>query len=480
MPETSILFQPVRDYCRRDVVTCRADETVADAARVMSARNISSLVVNREGAAVGIITDRDLRNKVVARDGDGSAMAVSAIMNTPLISLSADEFLFEALYLMSKHGIHRVAVLDRDGGIFGIITDSDILRLQSKSPQQLLRQIEEAGTLDDLRELHGKVRELVIHLVTTGAAIPDLVRLIAHLNDRILVRLITLLRSGERYRSLTEHFSFVVLGSEGRREQTLATDQDNAIIYSDDLDEESRRDLAAFADELIAGLIDIGVPPCPGGIMAKNPEWHRSLLDWREVLRKWLATPTPEHILTGSMFFDLRTLHGDPALEKQLKSHVLHLLQVEPMFLRYAAANVNRFKVPLGWLGRIKVERKEDHRGLLDLKKAGIFALTEGVKVLALEEGVIDGGTRGRVAALVKGGVLTQDKADDLLGCYDTLVTFRLRCQIKALQEGRKSDNYVNPQALTRTEKGQLRLALEGVRDFQEFISMRFGLALMR
>ena len=480
MPETSILFQPVREYCRRDVVTCRADETVAVAARVMSERNISSLVVTRAGAAVGIVTDRDLRNKVVARDADGTALPVSAIMNAPLIAVGAGEFLFEALYLMSKHGIHRVAVLDGDGGLFGIITDSDILRLQSKSPQQLLRQIEEAGSLDELRELHVRVRDLVIHLVTGGAAIADLVRLIAHLNDRILVRLITLVRSGERFRDLGERFAFVVLGSEGRREQTLATDQDNALIYSDNLGEDERRELTAFADELIASLIDIGVPPCPGGIMAKNPEWHRSLGDWRDVLRKWLATPTPEHILTGSMFFDLRTLHGDTELERQLKCHVLHLLQVEPMFLRYAAANVNRFKVPLGWLGRIKVERTGNHRGLLDLKKAGIFALTEGVKVLALEEGVIDGGTRERVEALVRGGVLTQDKADDLLGCYDTLVTFRLRCQIKALQEGRKADNYINPQTLTRTEKGQLRLALEGVRDFQAFISMRFGLALMR
>jgi CBS domain-containing protein len=269
MPETTILFQPVGSFCSRDVVTCDADESLVAVAAVMRSRNISSVVVKDGGIPTGIVTDRDLRNKVVARGVDPTTLTARDIMNAPLITVDEQEFLFEALYLMSKHAIHRVCVLDAERHLVGIITDSDILKLQARSPQQLIRGIEEAATIEDLRPLHKRVQELVVHLVGAGASTPDLVRMIAHLNDRILIRLITLLRTS-RYPDLTERFAFIVLGSEGRREQTLSTDQDNAIVYADDLSAGELARLEAFSAELIDNLIAIGVPPCPGGIMASS------------------------------------------------------------------------------------------------------------------------------------------------------------------------------------------------------------------
>jgi CBS domain-containing protein len=479
MPETTILFQPVGNFCSREVVTCTANEPLVEVAAVMRSRNISSVVVVKGALPTGIITDRDLRNKVVARGIDPSSLNVRDIMNAPLISIGEEEFVFEALYLMSKHGIHRVGVLNAEKRLIGIITDSDILRLQARSPQQLIRNIEEAATVEDLRTLHKRVQELVVHLVGVGATTPDLVRLIAHLNDRILIRLITLLRSAG-YPDLTGRFAFVVLGSEGRCEQTLATDQDNAIIHADDLNPDELKRLEEFANELIDNLIAIGIPACPGGIMAKNAQWRRSLDDWTEVLDHWLANPVSDNILNGSMFFDLRTLFGDPAMEQALKEHIIAYLQIEPMFLRYAAANVLRFKTPLGMFGRIKVEKAGEHRGLLDLKKAGIFALTEGIKVLALEAGVMGGGTRERLSALVDAGVFNRSRADDLETSFNTLVYFRLRCQVTAVRAGREPSNFIDLQRLSRTEKGRLKLALEGVGTFQEFLNLRFSLDLLR
>lgn len=479
MPEANTLFLPVGNFCRREVVTCPADSPLVAAAAEMRAHNISSVVVSDGTAPLGIVTDRDLRNKVVAHGLDPAGLLVRDVMSSPLITVSSNEFLFEALYTMSKHSIHRVGVVDDAGCLVGVITDSDILRLQSRSPQQLVREIEEAGSLDELKTLHDRVEGLVAHLVGTGTSARDLVRLIAHLNDRILIRLITLLHTG-RFADLPAGFAFVVLGSEGRREQTLTTDQDNAIIYADDLSAAEIQKLEEFSRELIDGLIAIGVPACPGGIMAKNPEWRRSLADWKVALEQWLGTPKSEHILTGSMFFDLRTLYGDPSFERALKSHIAFRLQVEPMFLRYAAANVLRFHTPLNWFGRFRVEREGERRGQLDIKKAGIFALTEGVKVLALQAGVLDGGTCERLNGLVAAGVFDQTRADDLETTFNTLVHFRLRGQVNAIRAGATPTNYIDLQQFSRMEKGRLKLALEGVDTFQEFLSLRFSLEMLR
>jgi len=479
MAEENVFFLPVREVCRRQVTTCAPDAPLVTVAATMREQNISSVVVCVEGAPVGIFTDRDLRNKVVAAAADPCTLVVRQVMNAPLVTVGEEEFLFEALYRMSQHGIHRVVVVDAQGRLAGIVTDSDILRLQRRSPHQLVRQIEEAQDTAELASLHGRVQGLVGHLLGTGVRTRDLVRLIAHLNDRIVLRLIALLRVG-RFASLPEHFAFVVLGSEGRQEQTLTTDQDNAIVFADDLDPAEVAELAAFSAELTAGLIAIGVPACPGGIMARNEAWRRSESGWTEALEHWLVTPTPENILKGSMFFDLRTLCGSPGLERTLKARLAEHLRRDTAFLMHAAANVLRFKPPLGWFGRIRAEQHGELGGCLDVKKAGIFAITEGVKVLALESGILDGGTRERMQALVAAGVLEGGAAEDLGAAFDFLVYLRLRGQVEAIRAGREPSNFIPLDQLNRMERGRLRLALEGVKSFQGFLHRHFRLDPLR
>lgn len=479
MAEEGVFFLPVKDFCRRQVVTCSPDDRLVAAAATMRELNISSVVVCADGAPIGVVTDRDLRNKVVSRGEDPRSLAVRQVMQAPLITVGEEDFLFEALYRMSRHGIHRVGVVDAEGRLTGIVTDSDILRLQTRSPQQMVREIEEARSLEELKELQARVQNLVVHLAGTGVATRDLVRLISHLNDRILLRLIALLRA-ERFADLTERFAFVVLGSEGRREQTLTTDQDNAIVYADDLTAAEVQRLEAFSRELIDALIAVGVPECPGGIMARNEAWRRSLAGWTEVLDHWFANATSENILNVSMFSDLRTIYGDLSLEQALKARVAGRLRRDPAFLMRMAGNVLRFAPPLGWFGRIKVEKKGEQRGLLDVKKAGIFAITEGVKVLALEAGAMDGGTRERMHLLVAARVLDREQAEDLEASYNFLVVLRLRAQEEAIRDGRKPTNHLALEQLNRMEKGRLRLALEGVGSFQDFLKRRFQLDLVR
>lgn len=477
MDDLNVLFQPVGSHCRRQVATCSPGDALVAAVAVMAERNISSLVVCSGGAPTAILTDRDLRNKVVARGLNPGDLKVQEIMKSPLITIGEGEFLFEALHRISRHGIHRLVVTDDAGQLAGIITDSDILRVQSRSPQQLLRQIDEAQGVDELKQLHQRVQGLIEHLVGTGVPIRELVRFIALLNDRILVRLIELVRS-QGFQNLTDRFAFLVLGSEGRGEQTLTTDQDNALVYADDLAPAEISRLEEFSKALIDGVIAIGIPPCPGGIMASTPQWRHSLKDWRGLLNSWFGTPTPENILKISMFSDMRTLYGDPTLEQHLREHVSGRLVGDEAFLGHMTGNLLHFAVPLGWFGRIKTETGE-HKGRLDLKKAGIFAVTEGAKILSLSTGLQERNTRERLEALQKAGVLSDSEAGDVTAVYDTLVHFRLRTQVEALREGREPDNRIALQGLNRMEQGRLRVALEGVRSFQGFLQRRFRLGQM-
>lgn len=474
MPDLNALFLTVGNYCRREVITCTTSDLLTDAAATMQCRNISSLVVCRSGNPVGILTDRDLRNKVVARGIDPGTLTVADVMNSPLITIAEDDYLFEALHRLSRNRIHRLVVTGPSGELAGIITDSDVLRVQTYSPQQLVREIEEAPTVEDLKGLHQRVQGLVQHLIGTGVHIQDLVRLIAHLNDRVVIRLIDLLRAG-RFAGLTERCSFLVLGSEGRGEQTLTTDQDNALVYADDLADGDIRQLEKFSTHLIDSLIAIGVPSCPGGTMAKNEQWRRSLSQWRTVLDQWFSTPTPEHIINLSMFSDLRMLSGEHSLEFELKKHVTGRLQGNEMYLGHMVANLLRFAVPLGWFGKIKTEKGE-HAGQIDLKRAGIFTITEGAKILALAHGVQETGTAQRIERLSEQGVLTQNEADDLTASFYALVHFRLRTQVDAMSAGREPDNRIRLTELNRMEQERLKTALEGVSSFQRDMGRRYRL----
>jgi len=479
MAEEGHFFRPVRDFCSREVVTCAPDDALVAVVQTMRKKNISSVVVCENKLPTGIMTDRDLRNKVVARGADPATVAIRQIMNSPLTVIDESAALYEALYLMSRQNIHRLVVVDGKGRLTGIITDSDIIRLQSHSPHQLVLDIERAGSVAEVKAVFSRIQGLVLHLTAAGTNTRDMVRMIAHLNDQILLRLIHLLRGG-RFADLPEPFAVVVLGSEGRGEQTLLTDQDNALVYGDDLGPEDVHKLEEFSQELIGSLIAIGVPPCPGGIMANNKEWRRSLGKWREQINRWLQTPTPSHVLSCGTFVDIRTIYGDPSFEQQLKHQVYKHVQRDELFLMRMVENTLRFAPPIGWFGRIKGEKNGEHSGMLEIKKAGIFAISEGVKALAIQTGKLKGSTHQRLEMLVKDKVLHKKLADNIAESFDFLVLMRLRGQVEAVREGRKPDNYIPLEHLSMMELGRLQIALKGVETFQEFIKGHFKLHLLR
>lgn len=473
-------FRPVRDIYQRNVVTCLPQDGLVPVVGIMRERNISSVVVCTEnGEPIGIITDRDLRNKVVPSGRDPASFRVQDIMNSPLTTIQEQDVLYEALYRMSSQNIHRLVVVNDKGALIGIITDTDILRMQSHSPHQLVRDIEKASSLEALKKQHGLIQDLVLHLSGTNTSIKELSRLIAHLNDQVLLRLFSLLLK-DGAGDLPGNFAFVVMGSEGRGEQTLSTDQDNAIVFADDMSATDQAHLEAFSKLLIDELIGLGVPPCPGGIMARNPQWRRSLGEWKKEVDRWLTTPSPENIPNASMFADIRTLYGDGSFERQLKEHIYKRVGENKLFLMRMAENMLRFPPPLSWRGRIRTGIQGAGPGEVDLKKAGIFAITDGIKALAIEARMLEGSTHQRLHNLTEAGVLERDHAKDLCESYEFLVLMRLRGQVRAIEKNEKSGNNIVLDELSQMEQGRLRMAFEDVARFQRFIGQHFSVNLLR
>lgn len=480
MSEETTFFLPVKEYCHRGLITCRLKDTVKAAAELMRNKEISSLIVCDDlGQPVGIMTDRDLRSKVVADGLQPEHIEVRDVMTSPVISVNENDTLFEVLYQMSHHRIHRVGVVDDRNTLVGLINESDIIRLQNRSPQRLLRAIDESQAVADLKMVYQETEQLIVFLSRNGVRTRELVRLISLFNDQIADKLIGLLKESH-FPDMGTKSTFLVLGSEGRQEQTLKTDQDNAIIIADDASEAEVQDIERFSHMLIDALIEIGVPECPGGIMAKNDFWRRKLSDWKDAVDSWIASPSGENILNFSMFSDMRSLCGDCKLAAQLRAHIVQRAEENTIFLARMAANVCLFPPPLGMFGRIKTEKVPPHNGKVDLKKAGIFALTEGVKTLALKVGVLEGSTYDKLQVLLEKGILSQSQVDDIEASFNLLTFLRLRGQVNSAAAGQDVTNHINPYSLDRVEKGRFKLALEVVRSFQGMLNQHFQLDMLR
>lgn len=335
----------------------------------------------------------------------------------------------------------------------------------SPIPYDLQREIGAAGSIGQLRGISLRMPDMVRGALSAGSDIKSVVQLISSFNDAVTLRLIALLDSAQGCR-LSKGATYLVLGSEGRGEQTLRTDQDNAIVYNDDLSPEELCTVHSFAARLVDALEEIGVPRCPGNIMASSPKWCHSISGWKQLLDQWIATPTPEHILNFGMFQDLRALHGAETPATVLREHIRATTRSHALFFPNMACHVVRFPAPFTLFGRIRSEQHEEHKGLVDLKKAGIFAVTTGASLLALEIGIIGGDTWSKLERLGQQGFFSGDDLEVIVKSFSYLVQLRLQQQLKELYTGCKPSNCVDPQLMTYREHEQFRQALKGINTF--------------
>jgi len=342
-------------------------------------------------------------------------------------------------------------------------------------PHGISQEIAAADTIEQLRSLGGKLLDIVQSALDSNADIKGIVQLISQLNDAITLRLIALLENKEDIR-LPEGATYLALGSEGRGEQTLRTDQDSAIVYLDDLSADELRETERFANRIVDALEEIGVPRCPGNIMASNPKLRLSLTEWERLIDEWIAIPTPENMLKFGIFQDLRPLYGDESLGDRLREHIRATAPGSCLFFPNMATHAVRFPSPLTFFGRIRVEKRGEYKGKIDIKKAGIFAITLGVSLLALEAGIIGGTTWDKLDILRKLKVLTPGDTNTIEKAFTFLVRLRLQIQMRELSARGRSSNYVDPKLMSDSERYQFRQALNGVTGFLRIMNNHYQL----
>jgi CBS domain-containing protein len=332
-------------------------------------------------------------------------------------------------------------------------------------PMKMQQEIEAADSTGRLRALGQRMPEMVWEAYDSGSSTKDIVQQISCFNDAVARRLIAILECTEGIR-LPEGATFLVLGSEGRGEQTLRTDQDNAIVYRDDLPAAGIESVKRFATRVVDALDEIGVPRCRGNIMASTPQWCHSVTEWKDLTDLWINDPSPEHILNFGMFQDLRPLHGDEQCVMQLRDHICRAVQCHVCFFPNMASHVVRFPSPFTIFGSIRSEHLDIDCDLVDLKKAGIFAITSGATLLALEFGIIGGNTWSKLELLGEAGFFSAGDLATIEKAYTSLIELRLKQQLRQLAAGQEPTNSINLQKMTDDEYDRFRHALKGVDAF--------------
>lgn len=473
-PQGNALFAtPLADIASRPPQMVPATASIRAAAQAMAAKRISSLLIGTPDALQGIVTDRDLRNRVLAA-GLAPDGPVADIMTPAPIGLDGGADAFAALLLMLDRRIHHLPVLAA-GRVLGVVTSRDLLALQTEHPLYLIREIGLAADLPALTAIVRRLPDLAARLLSAGADGAGLPKVLTALNDALARRLLELAR--ERLGPPPAAFAWLGFGSQARAEQTLYTDQDNGLVVADGADPNDRW-FVELAQFVCAGLDACGQRFCDGGIMASNPAWRMELAGWRRQFRAWVARPEPEALLSASIFFDLRPIAGDAGLGRALLDSLAAIGPHDALFLGILARQALQHEVPLGLFRRFVVERDGAHRDRLDLKRAGLLALTELVRVRALAAGLAaTAGTRDRLAALAAAGRMARADAEALGHAFDLFSRLRLVHQLHQVRAGEAADNWIDPDALPGPDRAALRDAFGLVRSAQAGLAAEFGIA---
>jgi CBS domain-containing protein len=450
----------VKDATIRRAVVFPADTPALEGVRTIRRREADCILVRGE-RGIGMVTGTDLLKAAESDDGLGTPMG--RIATWELLSAAPDEYLFDALIRMTRAHIERLVVLDGED-LIGIIDITDVLGLFSTQSHSLGIRIERAKSLEELREVSAATERLTRGLVDRGVSVARIVALLAALNARLMSRVFSMCIPAE----ILDRVCLIVMGSEGRGEQILKTDQDNAIVLEDGFDwPESGTYLKRFSAE----LEKLGYPPCPGNFMVSNPEWVMTVSQWRDKLDRWIRRADGDAMLDITVFSDAHPITGNIDLFYAVRDWFLERFQADSGFVSNFAHPVIRFSVPLNLFGRVR----QGKRGI-DVKKGGIFPLVHGVRSLALHAGIEETNTFRRIDTLVSRGALAPSMGEDLASALETLMMLRLRQQLDAVAIGRKPDNRVRMDGMSRLDREHLHRALTIVKSFQSSLARRLHL----
>ena len=467
----NIMIAKVKDAKVHKAVIVDTNKTIYEAATIIKQEKIPTLLLKNEAGEMYIVTDSDFRQKVILNRMDYDDLVVK-IASKGLIYINEDDFLFNAQLQMAKHGLKRVVVKNDHDEIVGILDQISLSSFFATNTFAVSNQIINAETLEELKEASHSFIKIIKSLNAKGVKIEFISKLINQLNKKLLDKLYKILAPKE----LIGKSCLVVMGSEGRAEQILRTDQDNALIISDDcsISEEKLREFTHLFTET---LVDFGFPRCEGNIMVSNPYWCRKQSDFKELIYEWVNNPSGDNFMNIAIFYDALCVSGDIEIIKELKNYLFKISSNSQSFYTNFARVINSFDVPLGFFdGFVFNSKDEKHKDEIDIKRGGIFIIVQGIRSLSIQNRVLNTNTIKRINSLKELKVLDDESAKELIMAFNILNSLKLKASLEKLDKKEKIDNFVNPNRLTIMEKDLLKESFKIVNRLKKRLENHFKL----
>lgn len=467
----NIMIAKVKDAKVHKAVVVDTNKTIYEAATIIKQEKIPTLLLKDEDGEMYIVTDSDFRQKVILNRMDYDDLVVK-IASKGLIYINEDDFLFNAQLQMAKHGLKRVVVKNDHDEIVGILDQISLSSFFATNTFAVSNQIINAETLEELKEASHSFIKIIKSLNAKGVKIEFISKLINQLNKKLLDKLYKILAPKE----LIGKSCLVVMGSEGRAEQILRTDQDNALIISDDCSI-SEEKLRGFTHLFTETLVDFGFPRCEGNIMVSNPYWCRKQSDFKELIYEWVNSPSGDNFMNIAIFYDALCVSGDIEIIKELKNYLFKISSNSQSFYTNFARVINSFDVPLGFFdGFVFNSKDEKHKDEIDIKRGGIFIIVQGIRSLSIQNRVLNTNTIKRINSLKELKVLDDESAKELIMAFNILNSLKLKASLEKLDKKEKIDNFVNPNRLTIMEKDLLKESFKIVNKLKKRLENHFKL----
>ena len=467
----NIMIAKVKDATIHKAVIIDEDKSIFEAATIIKKEKVPTVLLKDKDNEMYIITDSDFRQKVILNRMDFDDKVIK-IASKGLLYVNEDDFLFNAQLVMAKHGVKRVVVKNEKDEITGILDQISLSSFFATNTFSVSNKIVKAETVEELKEASLSFIKIIKSLNAKGVKIEFISRLINQLNKKLLDKLYKLLAPEELYTKSC----LLVMGSEGRGEQILRTDQDNALIIKDDCNI-TNEELQEFTHKFTETLVDFGFPRCEGNIMISNPYWCRKESDFKDIIFKWINEPSGDNFMNIAIFYDAVCVSGNIDLIFKLKEYLFNVGGNSQTFNMHFAKIINSFDVPLGFFdGFIFDNKDKEHKNEIDIKKGGIFIIVQGIRSLSLEHKLLNTNTSKRIKKLVEMEVLEEEFGKELTMAFNFLTNLKLKSNLDKLDRKATIDNYINPDKLNTMEKDLLKDSFKIINKLKKKLEFHFKL----
>jgi len=462
--------ETLRELKLRPPITAEPETRIAECARRMAEHHVSCLLMLEDGELTGIITDRDLRNRVLAK-GLNPDTPVREIMTQNPATVSVGGHIEAALVEMMRLGIHHLPVTGENGTLAAVVSSGDLMRVQSPHPLRLVRDIQRARDTSAVTDLARRGPRMLAGLANAGAGAAEVGRIAGRITDACTRRLLAL--AEEALGTPPLEYAWLAFGSQARLEQGLISDQDNGLLLAEAPDDAAADYFEALATRVCDGLDACGYIFCPGGVMAKG-EWRMDFSAWRRRFDGWIREPAPKSVMQSSIFFDMRAVAGSKELAERLHHEVLAQARDSEIFRRFLAAEALGHRPPVGLFRQFVQEHGGKQSRGLNLKKRGVIPIVDLARVRALEGALDVIHTEERIQAAADAGLITTSDADDVIHALKFIADIRLKHQARQLEAGDTPDHLVDPDELSGLHRRYLRSAFGIVSEAQKALALRY------